>query len=45
MEVESSMYTMGLRWIESMESEINDGFYEINCMVLDHILNTSIISL
>ena len=45
MEVESSLYTMGLRWIESMESEINDGFYELNCMVLDHILNISIISL
>ena len=45
MEVESSMYMMGLRWIESMESEINDGFFELNCMVLDHILNISIISL
>ena len=45
-EVESSMYTMGFRWIESTESRPNiDEYDEINCMVLNYTLNISIINL
>ena len=42
---ESLMYKMGVRWVESRKSETNVDEYALNCMVLDFILNISIIRL
>ena len=42
---ESLMYKMGVRWVESRKSETNIDEYALNHMVLDHILNISIIGL
>ena len=39
------MYKMGVRWVESRKSETNVDEYAFNCMVLDFILNISIIRL
>ena len=42
-EVGSALYKKGIRWIETMESEI--GKHELNYMVLDYILTISMVTL